>query len=171
MHTLLPHCTHTHTHNIHDTCSWCTCFCRDFVHSENFLRFRFFFWVFLVVSPGTRTRLLAEFRVPDGALGGHWLSDRHQFRALYTLLKSDVTRPWSCVRCHGCWLTHSQFHSQFHSRRHSLRITLKYTTLVPMRSSYVWTMKPWHRSEWRLGLRQRIDCIVLGAKYLCPNGK
>ena len=59
--------------------------------------------------------------------------------------------PWSRVRCHGCWLTHSQFHSQFHSRRHSLRITLKYTTLVRMRSSYAWTMKPWQRSEWRLG--------------------
>ena len=57
--------------------------------------------------------------------------------------------PWSRVRCdsHGCWLTHSQFHS----RRHSLRITLKYTTLVRMRSSYAWTMKPWQRSEWRLG--------------------
>ena len=59
--------------------------------------------------------------------------------------------PWSRVRCHGCWLTHSQFHSQFHSRRHSLRITLKYTTLMRMRGSYAWTMKPWQRSEWRLG--------------------
>ena len=43
--------------------------------------------------------------------------------------------PWSRVRCHGCWLTHSQLHSQFHSRWHSLRITLKYTTLVRMRSN------------------------------------
>ena len=59
--------------------------------------------------------------------------------------------PWSRVRCHGCRFTHSQFHSQFHSRRHSLRITLKYTTLVCMRSSNAWTMKPWQRSEWRLG--------------------
>ena len=47
--------------------------------------------------------------------------------------------PWSRVRC------------QFHSRRHSLLITLKYTTLVRMRSSYAWTMKPWQQSEWRLG--------------------
>ena len=59
--------------------------------------------------------------------------------------------PWSRVRCHGCWLTHSQFHSHFHSRRHSLRITLKYTTLMCMRSSYAWTMKPWQRSKWHLG--------------------
>ena len=58
---------------------------------------------------------------------------------------------WSRVRFHGCWLTHSQFHSQFHSWRHSLCITLTYTTLVRMRSSYAWTMKPWQRSEWRLG--------------------
>ena len=58
---------------------------------------------------------------------------------------------WSRVRCHGCRFTHRQFHSQFHSRRHSLRITLKYTTLVCMRSSNAWTMKPWQRSEWRLG--------------------
>ena len=46
---------------------------------------------------------------------------------------------------------HSQFHSQFHSRRYSLHITLKYTTLVRMRSSYAWTMKPWQWSKWRLG--------------------
>ena len=59
--------------------------------------------------------------------------------------------PWSCVRCRGCWPTHSQFHSQFLLRRHSLCITLKYTTLVRMRSSYAWTMKPWQRNEWRLG--------------------
>ena len=64
--------------------------------------------------------------------------------------------PWSRVRCHGsheCWFTHSQFHSQFHLRWHSLRITLKYTTLVHMRSGYVWTMKSWQRSEWRLGFK------------------
>ena len=67
------------------------------------------------------------------------------------LLKSDVTRRDHVSVCHGCWLTHSQFHSQFHSRRHSLRITLKYTTLMRMHSSYTWTMKPWQRSEWRLG--------------------
>ena len=59
--------------------------------------------------------------------------------------------PWSRVRCHGCWFTHSQFHSQFHSWRYSLRITLKYTTLVRMCSGYAWTMKPWQRSEWHLG--------------------
>ena len=32
--------------------------------------------------------------------------------------------PWSRVRSHGGWFTHSQFHSQFHSRRYSLRISL-----------------------------------------------
>ena len=70
-------------------------------------------------------------------------------RALYAV-KVRRHKPWSRVRCHGsheCWFTHSQFHSQ----RHSLRITLKYTTLVHMRSGYVWTMKSWQRSEWRLG--------------------
>ena len=59
--------------------------------------------------------------------------------------------PWSRVRCQGCRFTHRQFHSKFHSRRHSFRITLKYTTLVCMRSGNAWTMKPWQRSEWRLG--------------------
>ena len=54
--------------------------------------------------------------------------------------------PWSRVRCHGCRLTHRQFHL----RRYSLRITLNSTTLVGMRNSYAWTMKPWHRSGWRL---------------------
>ena len=34
---------------------------------------------------------------------------------------------------------------QFHSRWHSLRITLKSTTSF-MRSSHVWTTKPWQRS-------------------------
>ena len=43
--------------------------------------------------------------------------------------------PWPCVRCDGCWFTHSQFHSW----RYSLRITLKSTTLVGMRSGYAWT--------------------------------
>ena len=67
------------------------------------------------------------------------------------LLKSDVTRRDHVSVVMDAGLTHSQFHSKFHSRRHSLRITLKYTRLVRMRSSYAWTMKPWQRSEWRLG--------------------
>ena len=80
---------------------------------------------------------------------------------VYTLLKSERRNHMS--RCHGsheCWFTHRQFHSQFHSRRHSLRITLKYTTLVRMRISNAWIMKPWLRSEWRLGfiLFFRGDC-------------
>ena len=43
--------------------------------------------------------------------------------------------------CPLSWmLVHAvKFHSQFHSRWYSLRITLKYTTLVGMRSGYVWT--------------------------------
>ena len=67
-----------------------------------------------------------------------------------TLLKSDVTRcdHVSVVMDAGSC---SQFHSQIHSRQHSLRITLKYTTLVRMRSSYAWTMKPWQRNNvWAL---------------------
>ena len=71
--------------------------------------------------------------------------------ALKYAVKVRRHTPWSRVRCHGCRFKHRQFHSQFHSRRHSLRITLKYTTLVCMRSSNAWTMKPWQRSEWRLG--------------------
>ena len=39
--------------------------------------------------------------------------------------------------------------------------TLKYTTLVHMRSGYMyaWTMKSWQRSEWRLGFNS-VLCIV-----------
>ena len=42
----------------------------------------------------------------------------------------------------GMWFTLCQFHR----RRHSFRITLKSTTLLFMRSSNVWTTKPWQRS-------------------------
>ena len=66
-----------------------------------------------------------------------------------TLLKSNVTRRDHVVRCRGsqeCWFTLCQFCCQFHLRRHSLCITLKSTTLVCMRSSNVWTTKPWQRS-------------------------
>ena len=78
----------------------------------------------------------------------------------YTLLKSDVTRRdhVSVVIDAG---SRSQFHSQFHSRRHSLRITLKYTTLVCMRSSNAWTMKPWQRSEWRLGFNSVLAIVQI----------
>ena len=82
-----------------------------------------------------------------------------------TLLKSDCHTPWSCVRCHGCRFTHSQFHSKFHSRRHSLRTTLKYTTLVHMCSSYAWTMKPRPRSEWRLGFNSVLPSVFV----CCPS--
>ena len=76
-----------------------------------------------------------------------------RIRLCYTLLKSDVTRRDHMVHCHGsqeCWFTLCQFRCQFHSRWHSLRITLKSTTLVHMRSRYVWTRKSWQQSEWRL---------------------
>ena len=33
-----------------------------------------------------------------------------------------------------------------------------YTTLVCMRSSNAWTMKPWQRSEWRLGFNSVLEC-------------
>ena len=78
----------------------------------------------------------------------------HFLPAVYTLLKSDVTRRDHVVHhCHGsqeCWFTLCQFRCQFHSRRHSLRITMKSTTWVHMRSRYAWTRKSWQRSQWRL---------------------
>ena len=51
--------------------------------------------------------------------------------------------PWSRVRCHGCWLTHSQFNS----RRHSLRITLKYTTLVRIIACALVSREPWNHDN------------------------
>ena len=70
-----------------------------------------------------------------------------------TLLKSDVTSPDHVVRCRGsqeCRSRFVNFACQFHWRWHSLRITLKSTTMLFMRSSNVWTTKPWQRSEWPL---------------------
>ena len=35
-----------------------------------------------------------------------------------------------------------------------------------MRSSYTWTMKPWQRSEWRLGF----NSVLLNADWAGPTG-
>ena len=86
-----------------------------------------------------------------------YLQERYFMVNLYAV-KGRRHTPWSRVRCHGCSFTQCQFHSPFHSRRHSLHITLKYTTLVCMRSSNAWTMKPWKRSEWCLGF----NCVLEG---------
>ena len=59
-------------------------------------------------------------------------------RAVYTLLKSDVTSRDHVVRCRGsqeCGSRFVNFACQFHWWWHSLRITLKSTTLLFMRSS------------------------------------
>ena len=72
-----------------------------------------------------------------------------QYEAPYTLLKSHVTIRDHVVRCRGsqeCGSRFVNFACQFHWRWHSFRITLKSTTLLFMRSSNVWTTKPWQRS-------------------------
>ena len=65
-----------------------------------------------------------------------------------TLLKSDVTSRDHVVRCGSqeCGSRFVNFACQFHWRWHSFRITLKSTTFLFMRSSNVWTTKPWQRS-------------------------
>ena len=85
----------------------------------------------------------------------------HNQKSPYALLKSDVTRRdhVSVVMDAGSRIVN--FIYQFHSRWHSLRITLKYTKLVCMRSSYAWTMKPWQRSEWRLGFNSLLSFLCL----------
>ena len=76
-------------------------------------------------------------------------TSQNSSRARNTLLKSNVTRPDHVVRCRGfqeCGSRFVNFACKFHRRWHRLRITLKSTTLLFMRSSNVWTTKPWQRS-------------------------
>ena len=68
---------------------------------------------------------------------------------VYTLLKSNVTSRDHMVRSRGsqeCGSRYVNFACQFHWRWHRIRITLKSTTLLFMRSSNVWTTKPWQWS-------------------------
>ena len=69
----------------------------------------------------------------------YWIIYCSVSTAVYTV-KDRRHTPWSCVRCHGCRFTHSQFHSRWHS----LRINLNIQHWCPCA---VVTREPWNRDN------------------------